>query len=716
MRAAIFALALLASCCGALAGPTAALPESVRKVMAEQNRERRELVGNIAAELEALSNGAVGAAIAFPPAPSVVTCVGHKPTIRALLVGADTPSNHPYGHVFTGIENDVELIASVLASRGGAGVAVTTLVGANANYDRLAEEMLGLVSESQCGDLVYFHISGYQESGWHTLRIAPSYEQLESVLGSYEVADIPGGEVIASLREEPLLINLNYAADAHHYVRRRDITNFVSALRSRGADVVATFDFPGSEAIDLVGSQIEIGDGFWKLEADQTSRTGLAAGHGEFAAFYAGYEGEKTFDTPNGEAKDYGTFSFALATALRDPATASVWDLAEALRDSADGSGQLRRRFEGSDPALTLFEPGGTRDVAMDAIQIISPALTRGPGVVETAEIEVVGTVNWIVPAAAVLVNGEEATLDSKGLFRKGVSLRDGPNTVKIVAVTSDNRLLQRNIEVTFGGDVGSLKGSGRRFVLTIGNSAYTDATGFEQLSTPGKDADTLEALLVDDFGYSSSATLPDGTPVRFSLRDATARDIGMALYHLSLVVGEADTVVIFYAGHGIYEPMTTTAFWVPVDAVAGVPPTYLSASQISEAIARIQARKVMLISDSCFSGALMRGAADATETIDSKSRVKSLLALSSSKSRLLISSGNNEPVLDGGGDGHSIFARALITGLSRMQHDQFSARELFNDFIIPSVLANAKQEPQYRPLENVGHEGGDLVFVRSPS
>ena len=101
-------------------------------------------------------------------------------------------------------------------------------------------------------------------------------------------------------------------------------------------------------------------------------------------------------------------------------------------------------------------------------------------------------------------------------------------------------------------------------------------------------------------------------------------------------------------------------------------------------------------------------------ENIDEQARIDSLLALAERKTRLLISSGNDEPVTDTGGSGHSIFARALLDGLNQMPYDEFSARELFVDFILERVTANSKQEPQFRPLENVGHEGGDAVFVRT--
>ena len=47
------------------------------------------------------------------------------------------------------------------------------------------------------------------------------------------------------------------------------------------------------------------------------------------------------------------------------------------------------------------------------------------------------------------------------------------------------------------------------------------------------------------------------------------------------------------------------------------------------------------------------------------------------------------------------------------MRYDAFSARELFDGYLLPLVIANADQEPQFRPIERAGHEGGDIVFVR---
>ena len=83
-----------------------------------------------------------------------------------------------------------------------------------------------------------------------------------------------------------------------------------------------------------------------------------------------------------------------------------------------------------------------------------------------------------------------------------------------------------------------------------------------------------------------------------------------------------------------------------------------------------MQANKVVIISNSCFSGALLRGGGEQAPKISDADRERALLTLAQRRTRILISSGNNEPVEDRGGKGHSIFAQALLTGLEDMPHE----------------------------------------------
>ena len=250
---------------------------------------------------------------------------------------------------------------------------------------------------------------------------------------------------------------------------------------------------------------------------------------------------------------------------------------------------------------------------------------------------------------------------------------------------------------------------------MVVANQTYGGKTGYAPLSTPFADADAIENVLVSRYGFVTEAVLAGGQRLGLSLRDATGRDIQSVLHQLGSVAGENDTVLIYYAGHGEYEEATTNAYWIPADAEYRVPFTYLSAAAIADPITRMQAGNVILISDSCFSGALMRGGPGAEDEIADADRIEALLRKSKRRSRILISSGNNEPVSDIGGAGHSVFAAALLNGLENMEYDAFSALELFNGYILDAVSANADQEPQYRPIERVGHDGGDVVFVRVP-
>ena len=90
------------------------------------------------------------------------------------------------------------------------------------------------------------------------------------------------------------------------------------------------------------------------------------------------------------------------------------------------------------------------------------------------------------------------------------------------------------------------------------------------------------------------------------------------------------------------------------------------------------------------------------------------LQKLSGGRSRVLILSGANAPVLEGGGSGHSILAQALLDGLVNTKEEAFLARELFDTNLLLRIARAIEQEAQYRPITGARHEAGDFFFVRS--
>jgi TPR repeat protein len=77
------------------------------------------------------------------------------------------------------------------------------------------------------------------------------------------------------------------------------------------------------------------------------------------------------------------------------------------------------------------------------------------------------------------------------------------------------------------------------------------------------------------------------------------------------------------------------------------------------------------------------------------------------------MASGGDEPVADGGPDGHSVFAEALIRALQETDKDTYTGVDLFYGYLRQRVAGNSSQVPQYVPIRDSGHDDGDFVFIR---
>lgn len=126
-----------------------------------------------------------------------------------------------------------------------------------------------------------------------------------------------------------------------------------------------------------------------------------------------------------------------------------------------------------------------------------------------------------------------------------------------------------------------------------------------------------------------------------------------------------------------------------------------------------MRARHVLVISDSCFSGDLTRDKPSPPADLSDAERERRLTTAAAKASRILVTSGYDEPVLDGGGGGHSVFARALIDGLDRIPDERFLSSDLYWRFIDQQVGGKSPQRPHHWYLQDSGHDGGDMAFVR---
>jgi uncharacterized caspase-like protein len=279
-----------------------------------------------------------------------------------------------------------------------------------------------------------------------------------------------------------------------------------------------------------------------------------------------------------------------------------------------------------------------------------------------------------------------------------------GENPITIIATNVNN--ISTTEKLTVVRDEGETAGpaarqappaAGRYYALIIGINDYRE---LDRLQTAVNDAKALDATLRELYGFETKLLL-----------NATRKEILSAINFFRKRLTEKDSFLIYYAGHGEYEKSAGKAYWLPVEAQRDDPADWIIADDITSNVKRLSSKHVLIVSDSCYSGTLTRSAQ--TDLANRGERDEFLKKLSERPSRTLMASGGNEPVADGGGSGHSIFADSFLTALKEIDSPVFAADELFYQHVKSRVAGRSDQVPEYNQLRNSGDEGGDFVFVK---
>ncbi len=246
----------------------------------------------------------------------------------------------------------------------------------------------------------------------------------------------------------------------------------------------------------------------------------------------------------------------------------------------------------------------------------------------------------------------------------------------------------------------------GRYFALLIGNQNYES---LESLETPLNDVKRARKILEERYGFTV-----------FTVEDSDNVTLMEAINDLYEVVGENDNLLLFYAGHG--NRLTTgnkeVGYWLPSNA--SLPPRdtfWVSNEFVSGHLSRLKAKRVLVVSDSCYAGLLSAEPSFLLMGDDAPSYDNSeFLAFKLGKrSRLLLASGGDRPVLDNGGGGHSVFARAFLDELEN-NAALMAAPDLYLRVKARVETAAAKmhfeQKPDLKTIKAAGHEVGDFFFV----
>ncbi len=232
----------------------------------------------------------------------------------------------------------------------------------------------------------------------------------------------------------------------------------------------------------------------------------------------------------------------------------------------------------------------------------------------------------------------------------------------------------------------------GDNHLFVIGINAYRQ---LGKLENAVRDAQAFRDVLLERYRFEASHVT--------ELYDAQAnrRNIMRELRGLVGELKPEDSLIIYFSGHGHFDPVLQEGHWVPVDATYDVIDDYIPYNFLQQIARAIPARHLLMIVDSCYSGAVLVRERDAV-----KERFER------DPSRWLIASGRNEVVPDGSliDRNHSPFAKELLDLLRNYSEEGLTTQMLIAR-LTENVSYNSKQTPIGQALQAVGHQGGQFVF-----
>jgi hypothetical protein len=370
---------------------------------------------------------------------------------------------------------------------------------------------------------------------------------------------------------------------------------------------------------------------------------------------------------------------------------------------------RLRELLAAKGPDIHLIEP---KVVALPGQRGVQMATATAPPSV----ISVKGRVETIGGLRSFTINAREEKLQSGNVFDTRIRVRDAEDQVRIVAIDHAGRKATLEFYIHAAPDAGAArvpkavghriaKGSfGNYHALVIGNDEYGGR--FPRLETAVNDANAVAQILQELYGFKLRR-----------LVNANRYEILTALNRLREELTEKDNLLVYYAGHGIVDKVNQRGHWLPVDAELNSSANWIPNDAITDILNAMTVRQLLVVADTCYAGTLTRTALGQLQAgISEQKRIDLIQQMAQKRSRMVMTSGGVQPVLDSVGGKHSAFAQPFIE-LLRTNVGVLPGQELFQLLQLQVAAAADRvrtwQAPEYAPIKHAGHESGDFIFVR---
>ena len=416
-----------------------------------------------------------------------------------------------------------------------------------------------------------------------------------------------------------------------------------------------------------------------------------------------------------------------------------VAELERAIAEREAAAATKNREVEGLRAAVVRLE-GETRDQkerlerlrqqtattgAGPVIQILQPelrAMRDGTNVrasVASDRPVVVGKITSEAELVTFTINDRAVKVLANNVFRTEIALARSEEPVRIVAIDREGRRgavdfvlarVQQRASTPAGAApqvglprAGAAVSFGNYHALVIGNNDYKL---LRPLKTAVADAREVARLLQQDYGFQVKLLL-----------NATRYDMLAALNELREKLTDKDNLLIYYAGHGELDDRNQRGHWLPIDAEPNSTANWISNVAITDVLNSMTVQQLLVVADSCYAGTMTRSSLGRLEGgLSESERIRMLSLMAHQRSRMVLTSGGVEPVLDSAGGAHSAFAQAFL-GVLQSNVGILPGQELFGHLRlrVASVAdrVQMRQVPEYAPIKFAGHESGDFVFVR---
>jgi hypothetical protein len=320
-------------------------------------------------------------------------------------------------------------------------------------------------------------------------------------------------------------------------------------------------------------------------------------------------------------------------------------------------------RSDTAPPRIALSHPAGDGSVDR-ALLVLAGSVTDDTAV---ARVEI--SVNGVELPAARTITPARASQS----INATVTLQPGENVIVITATDAagNESLLARRITLAPAAPASAGgKPVMNYWAVVIGIGQYASAR-IPPLRYAARDADAVYQLLTTRGGYprENVMLLTDATPEK-----PTLQNIRRALGEfLARKAGRDDMVLIYFAGHGAPEVDAAgveadglSKYLVPRDADPdALFSTAFPMEDVQRIFARIAAERVVLLLDTCYSGAAggRTFARQGTRALGLNDQF--LERLARSKGRVIVTaSGPSEVALESAELGHGVFTYHLLQGL----------------------------------------------------